>query len=157
MLTPEMAILVFQTKHAGLVDLDVTALVSFFLFFLLFFILNKTVFQPYLEILAEREKKIEGEQLRAQEITARAEKSFTEYQHQLADARSEASKIREALRREGQTEETTILEKARENASVTIKKGQESVSKQVREASLAVDEKALTLSKAIVSRILSRA
>lgn len=61
----------------------------------------KFVMPMYTKVMAEREEKIEGGILRAEEAQAKAQAAYEQYTAQLAEARVEASRIREEAQEQG--------------------------------------------------------
>lgn len=61
----------------------------------------KFVTPIYTKVMAEREEKIEGGILRAEEAQAKAQAAYEQYTAQLAEARVEASRIREDAQEQG--------------------------------------------------------
>lgn len=66
------------------------------------FLFWKLVLPKFSAVLAEREEKIEGGIRRAEESQAEAKAALEQYRAQLAEARTEAAKIREDARAQGQ-------------------------------------------------------
>jgi F-type H+-transporting ATPase subunit b len=94
-------------------------------FFIVFFALWKVLLPRIQTILEERTDKIEGGLQRAEEAQAEANRLVEQYKAQLADARHEAARLREAakeegaqikaqLREEGEAEKRRIVESGRE-------------------------------------------
>jgi F-type H+-transporting ATPase subunit b len=94
-------------------------------FFIVFIPLSRILFPRIQKTLEERTDKIEGGLQRAEEAQAEANRLVEQYKAQLADARHEAARLREAakeegaqikaqLREEGEAEKRRIVESGRE-------------------------------------------
>ncbi|MFF1877724.1 F0F1 ATP synthase subunit B [Leifsonia sp. NPDC058230] len=86
---------------------------SLICFVIILFFFWKLVLPRMKKLLDERAEAIEGNIAKADEAQHKAEALLEEYTAQLADARSEAAKIREQARTDGQR----IVAEAKENAS----------------------------------------
>ncbi|GAB2744873.1 F0F1 ATP synthase subunit B [Salinifilum aidingensis] len=81
-------------------------------FLLLLFVLWKYAVPRFEKIFAERTERIEGGIAKAEQAQAEAQRTLEQYKAQLAEARSEAARIRDDARAEGQQ----ILEEMRSQA-----------------------------------------
>ena len=89
-----------------------------FAFFLIFGILAKILLPRISKVLAERTDAIEGGLQRAEEAQAEAQRVLEQYRAQLADARQEASRLREEAREQG----AQIIAEMREQASAEARR-----------------------------------
>ena len=81
-------------------------------FAVLLFVITKYIAPRFEQLYAERTEAIEGGLAKADEAQAKAQAALERYQEQLADARGEASQIREEARVQG----AAILAEMREQA-----------------------------------------
>ena len=103
-----------------LIDLDLTAVVQFVLFLILYLIANKFLFQPYLDLRSRRKAGIEGARSDAERMTAEADAKLADYEKQLATARSRAAEEGRKIRAEAGQHERETTEKARASAQSSI-------------------------------------
>jgi F-type H+-transporting ATPase subunit b len=89
-----------------------------FAFFLIFGVLAKILLPRISKVLAERTDAIEGGLQRAEEAQAEAQRVLDQYRAQLADARQEASRLREEAREQG----AQIIAEMREQASAEARR-----------------------------------
>lgn len=87
-------------------------------FALLFFFLRAKVYPIFEKTYAERAAAIQGGAKKAEEAQAEAQRLLEEYRAQLADARSEAARIREDAKQQG----AAIIAQAREDAETEAKR-----------------------------------
>lgn len=99
-------------------------------FAILYFVVHKYVVPRFEKIYKERSERIEGGIARAEEAQAEAQRTLEQYKAQLAEARSEAARIRDDARAEGQQ----ILEEMRSQAQTEsdriISQGQQQLAAQ---------------------------
>ncbi|MDQ1583065.1 MAG: F-type H+-transporting ATPase subunit b [Microbacteriaceae bacterium] len=128
-------------------------------FFVILFFFWKRVLPRMQKLLDERAEAIEGNIAKADEAQAKAEALLEEYTAQLAEARSEAAKIREQARADGarilaELKEQATLEAARvtSNAQAQIEAERQSAVVSLRNevGSLAID-----LASGVVGEVLS--
>jgi F-type H+-transporting ATPase subunit b len=137
------------------VNLDITALISGVFFILVWIALKLLIFDPYLNIVEEREEQIEGARDRAASMEARAEEALERYDERMKVARAEASERREELREAGEVERNSLLSDARESARAHVEQHREKLDQEIAEAEKVIDKQANELSKAIVDRVLT--
>lgn len=148
---PDLAVM------GGEVDLDWSAAVSALIFLVLMVVLNKVLFQPYLEIVARRDAMTEGATGSALAMQAEARALETQYAQEAAAAQSEATVAREALRAAGKAEEAQILAAARQQAAGILSQSRTKLQGEIASAEGQLDAQAAMLATAIVSRMTTEA
>ncbi|GII20814.1 F0F1 ATP synthase subunit B [Planosporangium mesophilum] len=127
-------------------------------FALLCFVLMKYVFPRMEETFRARVEAIEGGIKRAEEAQAEASTLLQQYREQLADARSEAARIRDEARADAAGIRDEILAGAREESERIINAGREALAAErsttVRELRAEVGKLAVDLASRIVGESL---
>lgn len=126
-------------------------------FLVLVFALKTLVFNPLLDYLEERHRRIQGFSQDSQELGAEAEKGMREIEEQLTRARAEISDARSRTIQSALAEERRIVEEARARAEAQMSEFRAELSDARREASQALLSEVETLSRDIASRVLGRA
>lgn len=108
-------------------------------------------------ILDERTAKIEGGIAKAEEAQAQADAALAEYTQQLADARAEASKIREDARAEGTVILEDIKRSAREEAQRITEAAQRQMETERSHAIATLRSDVGSLATELASRIVGEA
>ncbi|MGA9102718.1 F0F1 ATP synthase subunit B [Aeromicrobium sp.] len=93
---------------------DMTFVFEIISFLIIMFVMYKWVLPPVNQAMTERQEKIKAQFDEAAKLKAEAEATEKEHQEQLADARAEASQIREEAREQG----AQIIAQHREQAQV---------------------------------------
>ena len=102
-------------------------------FILLYLVLRRFVFPQMEKMFAARVDAIEGGIKRAEEAQAQANQLLEEYRAQLAEARTEAARIRDEARADAEDIRQDLLGKAREESDRIIAAGRDQLAAQ-REA-----------------------
>jgi len=139
-----------------MISLDISVAYQVILFVVLLVILNKVLFQPYLQLLEERERKTTGAQQESADLELEGAQLRTRYDDKIAQAQSAGYAAKEAILQDGRQQRERILSQAREEAARTL----ESVRREVaaameREKRLAATE-AVAVAAEMVSKILGR-
>jgi F-type H+-transporting ATPase subunit b len=128
-------------------------------FAVVFFVLARYVFPRMEETFKARVDAIEGGIKRAEERQREAEALFEQYQRQLAEARTEAAKIRDQARADANGIREDILGAAREESERIIAAGREQLDAQratiVRELRTEIGQLSVDLASKIVGEALA--
>ncbi len=139
-----------------MISLDISVAYQVILFVVLLLILNKVLFQPYLHLLEERERKTTGAQQESADLELEGARLRAQYDEKIAQAQAAGYAAKEAILQDGRQQRERILGQAREEAKRTL----ESVRREVaaameRERRLAATE-AVAVAAEMVSKILGR-
>lgn len=93
-------------------------------FLLLLWVLRKFVVPRFEKLYEERTAKIEGGIEKAEKAQAEAEQAYEQYKAQLAEARTEAAKIRDDARLEAETIKAELRTEAEQEASRIVAQGE---------------------------------
>jgi len=139
-----------------LIDIDLTAVVQFVLFLVLFAVANRFLFQPYLQLRERRRAGIEGAREEAERMTAEAEAKFASYEKQIAVARERAGEEGRKIRLEGIAHEREVTNAARAQAQAAIDEAQATMRRETEAARGQLLPQAEALSRAISAKLLGR-
>ena len=139
-----------------LIDVDLTVVVQFVLFLVLFALANKFLFQPYLQLRERRKAGIEGARAEAERMTAEADAKLADYEKSLAVARDRANEEGRKVRAEAAEHERQVTDKARSSAQAAIDEAQTTMRKETEAARAQLMPQADAIAKSIASRLLGR-
>jgi F-type H+-transporting ATPase subunit b len=146
--TPNPVLPIWQELVLGLIAFGV-----------LYFVLWKFVFPRMEQTFKARVDAIEGGIKRAEERQAEANALFEQYKQQLAEARNEASVIRDRARADAEAVREDIQRQAQEERERIVAAGQEQLNQQratlVRELRAEMGELAVDLASRIVGEALA--
>ena len=139
-----------------LIDIDLTAVVQFCLFLLVYWIANRLLFQPYLALRERRRAGIEGARAEAERMTAQADAKLADYEKQLAVARNRANEEGRKVRLEAAAHEREVTEKARAATQAALLEAQTKMRAETETARGELLPQAESIARAIASRLLGR-
>jgi F-type H+-transporting ATPase subunit b len=127
MITDTVTFLAAGEEPNPLVPHTAELVVGVIAFAILFFFLKKVVYPRFEQTFRERQETIEGGIQRAQEAQAEAQRLLEQYKAQLAEARTEAAKIRDDARAEGARIVEELRAEAQEQSQRIIQRGEETL------------------------------
>ena len=148
-----------EVEHSPIIPLWEELILGFIAFGILCFVLIKFVFPRMEATFKARVDAIEGGIKRAEEAQAEANQLLEQYRTQLAEARTEAARIRDEARADAEGIRQDVLAKAREESDRIIAAGREQLTTQresiVRELRSEVGSLAVDLAGRIVGESLA--
>ena len=135
---------------------DKTFFVQLAIFLLVAIGLNYLVFQPVLRILSLRKTRTKGEQEKVRLLNAKTEQMVRDYEKKMQDARVEALKIKEEIRREGEVQGQKMIKEAREASLQEMAKIRQTLDSSKEEAKHALEKEAEVLGKQVAEKLLGR-
>jgi F-type H+-transporting ATPase subunit b len=148
-----------ETEHNPIVPLWQELVLGTIAFAILCYVLMKFVFPQMEKTFAARVDAIEGGIKRAEAAQAEANQLLEQYKAQLAEARTEAARIRDEARADAESIRQDVLAKAREESDRIIAAGNEQLAAQresiVRELRAEVGTLAVDLASKIVGEALA--
>lgn len=147
------------TEHNPILPIWQEIVIGSIAFILLFIVLAKFVFPRMEQTFQARVDAIEGGIKRAEAAQAEANRVLEQYKAQLAEARSEAAKIRDDARVDAEGIKQEVLARAREESERIIAAGRDQLAAErqtiVRELREYVGELAVDLASKIVGESLA--
>jgi len=139
-----------------MISLDISILYQIILFVVLWLILNKILFQPYLRLLEERERKTTGAQHDSADLEHEGARLRAQYQEKIAQAQTAGYAAKDAFLQDARQQREKILAEARQEAKQTLERVRGEIAAALeREKRLAVAE-AATVAGEMVSKVLGR-
>jgi len=105
-----------------MIHLDISIVYQAILFLVLWVILNKVLFQPYLHLLAERERKTTGAQHDSSDLEQEAARLKEEYEEKIAQAQVIGYAAKDAIVQNGRQQREKILSQARDEATSMLER-----------------------------------
>jgi len=140
-----------------LINLNIQTLVIHLVFFLIMLVvLNKLLFQPMLKVMDARKDRVDGNRQAADQAVAEARVMVDDYDAKIAEARKEAVKEKDSVRRTAEEEKEKIVKTARGKAGEMIGVLKEQIAAEYNEAQQSLRDQSEATGKDIAERILGR-
>lgn len=139
-----------------LIDIDLTVVIQFALFLIMFAIGNAFLFQPYLKLRERRKQGIDGARAEAERMSTQADTELAEYEKKLAAARSRANEEGRKVRAEAAAHEKTVTDASRAEAQKSIDEATAKMRAETDAARLQLLPQANALARQIASKLLGR-
>lgn len=139
-----------------MISLDLSILYQIILFVALWLILNKILFQPYLQLLEERERRTIGAEHDSADLEHEGTRLRAQYEGKIAQAQSAAYAAKDAILQEARQQREKILGQARAEAASKLEQARREIALALeKEKALAAAETA-TVAGEMVSKVLGR-
>lgn len=139
-----------------MISLDLSILYQIILFVALWLILNKILFQPYLQLLEERERRTIGAEHDSADLEHEGARLRAQYEEKIAQAQTAAYAAKDAILQEARQQREKIFGQARAEAASKLEQARREISLALeREKALAAAE-AATVAGEMVSKVLGR-
>ena len=135
---------------------DGTLLLHLVMVGVMVFILNRTLLKPINQILAERERQVEGRIKEAQLLAAETEEKLRKYNATLREARSEGYRLLEKERAAAIKDKDEKVRQYREQLSQTVAAQVQTTRQQEQKVREELESQAATIGDLISSQILRR-
>ncbi|HTS71967.1 MAG TPA: ATP synthase F0 subunit B [Terriglobia bacterium] len=130
------------------------AIPTIILVFLLFVILDRTLFRPLLAVMKQRDDASVGALARAREQARSAETKTRQYEEAFQAARQEVYRLREEDRQKNLAERDAALRKARQQAEGVIRDARVDLAAQVAQAQTELDAACRPLAEEITQSLV---
>jgi F-type H+-transporting ATPase subunit b len=139
------------------VELNATLLLQLAGFLFLLAFLSKALFEPFLRLFEERERRIEGARASAGQYENLVEEKAMEIDQRLSIAQKEARAILLGLKEEGNKTHAKLVEQAREDATNRLDDARAELFAATQEARSDLNAKAEAMAELIAKKVLGRA
>lgn len=139
-----------------LIDIDLTVVLQFALFLIMFVIGNAFLFQPYLKLRERRKEGIDGARAEADRMSASADAKLVEYEKQLAVARTRANEEGRKVRGEAAAHEKSVTDTSRAEAQKALEEATTRMRAETDAARLQLLPQANQLARLMASKLLGR-
>ena len=135
---------------------DGTLLFHLFLVVVMVYVVNRTLLRPINQILAEREKPIEGRLKEAESLASETEQKLKKYNDALHAARVDGYKLLEKERADSLKEKDEKVRLYREQASRDVAAQVDNIKRQEQSVKQELETQAASISSLISAQVLRR-
>ncbi len=143
-------------SNIALISINETTLVQIVSFLVFLLVINRVMFRPLRETMAEREGFIEGIH---QDIAAAGQELDTlleKMRRQEAAARDEAQQVKSALEAAAGQEAATVLAAARQDVAALSRNTEQDIARMLSAAQQAIDAETKHLAVSIMEKLMGR-
>ena len=139
-----------------MVEINLTIVVQVIQFLILVFILNRLLFKPIGQVLAERQQKITSWEEKTQNLQETARLNLEKYENQLIEERLKARESQEQLTRELKEKEDENIKAVSEKAALIVAETQQELEQERERLRVELRQQAKELSQILAEKVLGR-
>lgn len=140
-----------------MISLDISILYQIVLFIVVWLILNKILFQPYLRLLDQREGRTTGAEHESADLEHEGTRLRAQYEEQISQAQIAGYAAKEAIVQEGREQREKILAEARQEAASQLDRVRREVTLALEKDRQLAALEAKAVASEMVSKVLGRA
>ncbi len=139
-----------------MISLDITVVYQIVLFLILWLVLSRVLFRPYLGLLEERDKSTFGARRASTDLEEQGARLRAQYEQKIQEAQSRGRAMKEAILQEARLQSEQLIGKAREEAAGSLAQVRADVQRQIDSERQLAEAEADRLARDMVSKILGR-
>jgi len=139
-----------------MIEINLTIVIQVLQFLILMFILNRLLFKPISQVMAERKAKINAWEEKTQKLQESARVKLEKYENQLREERAQAQERQEQLTKELKKKEEENLRTVSEEAAGLVASAQRAIVEETERLRLELRQQAVELSQILAEKVLGR-
>lgn len=139
-----------------MIEINLTIVIQVLQFLILMFILNRLLFKPISQVMAERKAKINAWEEKTQNLQESARVKLEKYENQLREERTQAQERQEQLTKELKKKEEENLRTVSEEAAGLVASAQRVIVEETERLRLELRQQAVELSQILAEKVLGR-
>ena len=139
-----------------MIHLDFSIVYQIILFLVLWVILNKILFQPYLHLLNERERKTTGAEHDSSDLEHEGARLRAQYEEKIAQAQTAGYAAKDAIVQDGRQQREKILSQSRGEAAGTLERVRNEVASTLEQERRLATAEVGNVAGAMVAKVLGR-
>jgi F-type H+-transporting ATPase subunit b len=152
-----ISIFEFENRPGGaMIEINLTIVIQVLQFLILMFILNRLLFKPISQVMAERKAKINAWEEKTQNLQDSARVQLEKYENQLREERAQAQERQEQLTKELKKKEEENLLTVSEEAAGLVASAQRVIVEETERLRLELRQQAVELSQILAEKVLGR-
>ncbi len=139
-----------------MISLDYSVVYQIVIFLLLWIILSKLLFRPYLNLLDQRERRTTGAQHDSTDLEHEGARLRAQYEEKIAQAQAAGYAAKEAILQEARQQREKVLTQVREDTMRILEEVRRELASQVQRERQVVADEVRTIAQEMASKILGR-
>jgi F-type H+-transporting ATPase subunit b len=145
-----------DSKNDQMISLDYSVVYQIVLFLIVWLILSKVLFRPYLGLLDERERRTIGTQHDSTDLEQEGARLRAQYEERIAQAQAAGYAAKEAILQEARRQRERVLNQAREEAMGMLEGVRREVENQIQKERQFAAAEVRTIAQEMASKVLGR-
>jgi F-type H+-transporting ATPase subunit b len=145
-----------DSQSDPMISLDYSVVYQIVLFLIVWLILSKVLFRPYLGLLEERERRTLGTQHDSTDLEHEGARLRAQYEEKIAQAQAAGYAAKEAILQEARQQRERVLNQAREEAMGMLEGVRREVESQIQKERQFAAAEVRTIAQEMASKILGR-
>lgn len=139
-----------------MIEINLTIVIQVIQFLILIYILNRVLFKPISQVLAERQQKITTWEEKTRDLKETARLSLEKYEYQLKEERVQTREKQEQLTKELKQKEEENLRAASEEAAQIVASTQQALEEERERLRSELRHQATEVSQILAEKVLGR-
>ena len=139
-----------------MISLDYSVVYQIVIFLLLWIILSKLLFRPYLNLLDQRERRTTGAQHDSTDLQHEGARLRAQYEEKIAQAQAAGYAAKEAILQEARQQREKVLTQVREDTMRMLEEVRRELASQVQRERQVVADEVRTIAQEMANKILGR-
>ncbi len=139
-----------------MISLDYSVVYQIVIFLLLWIILSKLLFRPYLNLLDQRERRTTGAQHDSTDLQYEGARLRAQYEEKIAQAQAAGYAAKEAILQEARQQREKVLTQVREDTMRILEEVRRELASQVQRERQVVADEVRTIAQEMANKILGR-
>jgi F-type H+-transporting ATPase subunit b len=139
-----------------MISLDYTVVYQIILFVVLWLVLTRILFRPYLALLEERERRTAGTQHESAELAHESERLRAQFEERIAQAQAVGTAAKESLLQQARREREQLISQAREEATRTLEQARAEIQRQMEKEKQLATAEVNVIAREMAHKILGR-
>jgi F-type H+-transporting ATPase subunit b len=139
-----------------MISLDYSVVYQIVLFLVLWVILSKVLFRPYMSLLEERERKTTGAEHDLSELEHEAARLRAQYEEKIAQAQATGNAAKEAILQEARQQREGVLSQARQEAMSILEGVRRELANQMQKERQLAAAEVRAIAQEMATKVLGR-
>jgi len=139
-----------------MISLDYSVVYQIVIFLLLWIILSKLLFRPYLNLLDQRERRTTGAQHDSTDLEHEGARLRAQYEEKIAQAQGAGYAAKDAMLQEARQQREKVLTQVREDTMRMLEEVRRELASQVQRERQVVADEVRTIAQEMANKILGR-
>jgi F-type H+-transporting ATPase subunit b len=139
-----------------MISLDFSVFYQVVLFVVLWLILSKILFRPYLQLLEQREYRTSGARHETEALESEGQRLRAEYEAKMAEVETAGETAKNAIVEEARKQRELIVNEAREHAARELEQVRREIDSQLQEERKRATAETATMAQDMAAKLLGR-